>query len=393
MANTGVSGRVVYTGTSNGIPHLKVEVVDLDGVPDEQRLGWITTNANGNYSLTYAPSAYGGIERDPDIVVRIYDQFLRLLHETAEITDVTATTLIIPDIPLHPNNVAGWLVTNATINPSGNPVNLSSGNEIHFLIDNELAWSEITDAASNARVLIHFQNLNWDLPDTITKFTSPLVEGARVTGDQLHTKFTDKSSENVPVRVIVNDFFLYIPIPIISNIAIDIPLLDTASGVKEYFQDSNVQVRVFETALTSPFHAKLMVVDDTAYLIGSPITQEYYDTQAHSIDEKRRGPKITFITSRMGIKLPLHEVSIKIIGPAVREINETFCMAWNKINPTSEPIRPASEQPLQSGLNTASVQVIRSLPTGVFEQAPHGETGILEAHQRAIANAEDYIYI
>jgi hypothetical protein len=48
----------------------------------------------------------------------------------------------------------------------------------------------------------------------------------------------------------------------------------------------------------------------------------------------------------------------------------------------------------------AAVQVVRTLPGNVFTKAhvnaellPHGETGVLEAYQRAIMKAEEYIYI
>lgn len=109
MANTGVQGQVVFTGTTNGIPGLAVQVVDYDGIPDEQTLGWSHTNATGHYSITYPASGCNSSlpEWEPDIVVRIYDRYLRLLLETVEVIDISSPILPIPTISLHPNTVDG----------------------------------------------------------------------------------------------------------------------------------------------------------------------------------------------------------------------------------------------------------------------------------------------
>ncbi|MDX2442612.1 MAG: phospholipase D-like domain-containing protein [Bacteroidales bacterium] len=381
MANTGVNGKVIFTGTSNGISDLKIQIVDFDGIPDEQTLGWTTTDSNGNFSVTYPKNSYGSVEWEPDIVVRVYDPYLRVLHETVEVKDVSDTTLVIPNISLHPKNVSGWLVTNATINPSGTPVDLSAGNEITFLIDNEDAWREITDVAAGATSSINFQLLYWEVPGVITKFNTMPVVGKPVTGEQLQVKFKDKAAAGIPVKIIMNDFTP----DVFGN-------LDTANEVTKYYQGTSVNLRLYETFPQSPFHGKLMIVDGhTAYLIGSPIMNEYFDSKSHLIDEPRRGP----FSIANAIKAPIHEVNTKVKGPVVNAIDSSFCLYWNRLRPfpSTPDLNPAPVQNALTGSNIASVQVTRTTPGNIYVTDPSGETGILESYQRAIANANDFIYI
>ena len=86
-------------------------------------------------------------------------------------------------------------------------------------------------------------------------------------------------------------------------------------------------------------------------------------------------------------------------GPAVRDVDQTFSTIWNAqltVSSVNSAPRPA---PVQNG---SAIQILRTLPGELFgnsspdndtEDIPHGETGILEAYQRAIMKAEEYIYV
>jgi len=119
MTDRKIEGRVVFAGTNDGIKDLEIVAFDLDPFFSEDRLGAGTTDGNGNFTITYSPSRYSDWlpGRNPDIVVRVYAPGGRLLHETSEQSDVAAPLLTIATIQLHPANVTGWLVTNATLNP------------------------------------------------------------------------------------------------------------------------------------------------------------------------------------------------------------------------------------------------------------------------------------
>lgn len=381
MANTGVQGQVVFTGTTNGIPDLVVQVVDYDGIPNEQTLGWGHTNAMGNFSITYPASSYGALEWKPDIVVRIYDLYGRLLHETVEASDISSPILPIPAISLHPNTVDGWLVTNALINPGGTPVNLSSGNAIEFLIDNENGWSAMTDAVTAAANSINLMILYFEVPNVVTKFDPPMPEeGSAVVGESIQNKMRDKAVAGVTVRVLANHFAS----DILEN-------ADTGIAVYNFFKTTGATTRLYRTIPQSPMHAKLLIIDGkTAFLVGSPIMQEYWDAQKHLIADPRRGIMDPIANQ---IRAPIHEVNVRLRGPAVEHIDRTFTMVWDKVAPTMPATLPATGQPVESGENVANLQVLRTLPGNKFPSAPHGETGILEAYQRAIAKAKDFIYI
>lgn len=382
MANISVKGRVVYADTEPpaGIQGLGVQVVDLDAVPNEQTLGWGITDATGSFNIDYPISQYGSFEWQPDIVVRFYDSYGRLLYETPEKPDVTESTRIIPTISLHKNNVEGWLVTNAPINPKGTPVNLTSGNAIDFFIDNEIGWSMITDAVTAAISSINFMILYFELPTVITKFTlKPVPPNSPPLGERLQEKMKDRAGAGVIVRVLANDFTP----DIFGN-------LDTATEVTNFFHGTSVMTRLYPTIPLEPMHAKLLIIDGTtAFLIGSPIMQEYWDAQTHLIDDPRRGSM--GVTN--SIRVPIHEVNTKVRGPAVEHIDRTFTFVWDKVAPTAPATPPSTGQPTESSASIAAVQVVRTLPGNLFPSAVQGETGILEAYQRAIAHAEDFIYI
>ncbi|NGZ09585.1 MAG: hypothetical protein CV088_09375 [Nitrospira sp. LK70] len=378
MPNTAVQGRVLFTGTTNGILDLIVEAYDVDAITGDQLLGTNTTNASGNYSITYPASRYGTLEWLPDIVVRVFDKYKRLLHETIEHSNVTTTTLTMPDIELHPNNIRGLLVTNATINPAGTPIMHSAGNAITFLIDNENGWREITDQVNIAVSTINFTMLFFEVPDVITKFPVPMSETGAVVGEKLQEAFKQKAS-HLTISALFNDFS-----------PDGFGLFDTANEVSNYFRNTNVQLRLYRRLILAPMHAKILILDgQTAYLVGSPIMQEYWDAQTHTIRDPRRG---TMGISNQ-IKVPIHEVTTKIQGPAAGHLDETFATLWNKPAPMAVPVTGATPFATHTESSTASVQVIRTLPDDASTDLPYGETGILEAYQRAIANAADFIYI
>ena len=85
------------------------------------------------------------------------------------------------------------------------------------------------------------------------------------------------------------------------------------------------------------------------------------------------------------------------MGPAVAPIDETFVTVWNQ---AGEPPQ-VSPQARSSGSGEVAMQVLRTMPGNSRFLTPfdgaqpiqHGETGVLEAYQRAIARAEEFIYI
>lgn len=245
MANKGVKGRVVEAETGGGIDNLTVKAVDFDPFFNEDDiLASGETDGTGNFLLSYPEDKYRlwKVDRNPDIVVQVFGPDGRLLFETPEVEDVTDETLDVQEIKIHKNNIEGWLVTNATLNPeSGAPVSLFQGNEIRHLVDGDTMFPTVTQAAKEAESSINLMTLFFDVDNgLITEFAdglSPLsppqckdtVEESlkQVTKATLEeelrkkAKPTDAAQIGIPVNVLVTN------IPLSTK--------DTVAEVKEFF--------------------------------------------------------------------------------------------------------------------------------------------------------------
>ena len=166
---------------------------------------------------------------------------------------------------------------------------------------------------------------------------------------------------------------------------------DTIDEVKEYFKGTKVGVREFTGPLWyfGFLHAKTVTVDGrVAFVMGASISQSYYSDQQHLIHDARHGGTL------------MHDVNLRIRGPGVEHVERTFTTLWNSTDTSSPRVPPQThQQELPDGV---AVQVLRTMPGETFEAWDvndlagsylHGETGVLEAYQRAIANAKDYVYI
>jgi len=397
MANKGVKGRVVDAETGAGIGNLTVTAVDFDPFFNEDDiLASGKTGSNGDFQLSYSEDKYRlwKADRNPDIVVQVYSPDGRLLFETPEVEGITDETLDVQEIKIHKNNIEGWLVTNATLNPeSGAPVTLYQGNEIRHLVDGDAMFPAATEAASEAQRSIDLMTLFFDVDNgLITQFVDgfhplspPQCKDTEEESLKQVTKATleevlkekaqspDSPQTGIPVNVLVTN------IPLSAN--------DTVSEVREFFEGTDVKTSDFNKGLAL-LHAKAIIQDgEKAILMGSPLKQSYFSGPGHNLMDTRHKGSL------------MHDVSIEVTGPAVFDISKTFASVWKA---TGKPLETETTSVIteRQGDNVAAVQVLRTLPGGTFkpedfgnEDLPHGETGILEAYQRAISLAERYIYL
>ncbi len=447
MANTGVKGRIIYAETQNvGASGLKVAAFDIDYVPDEEFLGETVTDSNGNFEITYTPDQYRkwhknkpvgemGEFSNPDIVLRVYTPDLRLVYEMPKRKDVKETTLDVGAITIHKNNIEGWLVTDATLHPTiGAPVRYEKGNRVEWLVDGASLFPLVTDDVINATKSINLMNLNFWVSDTlITKFHFKITtqsldrlrseglpediisklstitnavftdqklflstikawvsneghislilkhvnppEGGKVEGVLLHEEMKKKSSK-MPVHIMVND--------------LPGPWGDSFKQVNEYFEGSPVKVRGFRNPGNSIMHGKVVIIDgEIAYVMGSTFSQSYHNDVDHLIRDPKRG----------GSDEIIHDANLKVVGPAIKHLDRTFTTLWNAADSSAPPLAPKTDQKA-ADVPGIGVQVLRTLPGGLTNSSqtdgsvtPHGETSVLEAYQRAIANAENLIYL
>jgi phosphatidylserine/phosphatidylglycerophosphate/cardiolipin synthase-like enzyme len=425
MANTGVTGRIVLAGSNpaRGIKGLTVTAFDIDPLSADDHLGSATTDADGNFTITYSPSTYRlwFPAANPDIEVRVYGDGQRLLCETKKRDGVTEDTLVLPDIPIHPSNLRVadsaspddrkqdpyWLVTHTSLDAAnGHPIRLSRGNQLEWLVDGATMFPAITrDVArglppdTSARpTSIKVMNMAFDAKDLISDFdfapkAPETVEPTDlVTVSRLGRILVKQAAANVPVEALVwemeesiggggGDLF---------------DKVDDADEFRTFFQGSNVRVGSFKS--TQLLHVKFVLVDGRkAYVVGSTLKQGYFGDSTHRLRDGRHG--VENPESKKGDRQLMHDVSLSVEGPCVRFIDQTFSTIWNAHN--ENPPAPATQTPPIGGPDSpVAVQLLRTLPGNVFttphanaEQLPHGETGILESYQRAILKAEEYVYI
>jgi phosphatidylserine/phosphatidylglycerophosphate/cardiolipin synthase-like enzyme len=410
MANRGVKGRVVFAEPGEPpISGLAVGAFDIDPLNADDPLGKVAfTTSTGHFTIDYNPDAYRLwiLDRNPDIEVRVYGPGKRILWQTKVEENVDVDVLDVGTIKIHRTNFPtsnpadpSWLVCHTSLDPAnGTPVRLTTGNEIEWLIDGAKMFPAVTEAIEGAQTSVRFMNLNFYIKGLLSKFVFPQgvppeqVQPTDVVKvSRIERILKRRAKEGVAVHVLVWE---------LENITdLLIKLLDradTADEVRAFFKDKGVVASSFES--TQLLHIKLAVVDGTsAFVIGSTVNQTYFTDERHLIRDPRHG-KTTDEDS--GKRELIHDVSLHVTGPAVRHVDETFTTIWN-VGPIAPVISPSPmPAPIPSG---ASVQVLRTMPGEVFAKdppnpndpadLPFGETGILEAYQRAIMKAEEYIYI
>lgn len=421
--STSILGKIIDEN-GKGVDSLTIEVLDVEGLHGDVRLGIGQTSTVGVFSFPITPLAPFSNFR-----VRIYDSVHRLLKEQ-DIQDNSSANIVVNFIV--PSQLSQGLITT---DENGHRLYFSSGNTIEFLIDNESAWSRITDAIHTASRTIHIQQFGFDIseykndvtkiePTLITKFESVPQANVPVRKIQLESEMADASARNVQVSVVMHHSALWGRPPFVFsvkgflNLFLDVGLAlvlpDNAASVESYFSE-NAQgppprkpVRVRRFSLDRPTHAKLAIVDDQAFIIGSPFIQEYFDSTRFSPSGSALAPKPTHAIHELrrgknGVAhKPIHDVSLSLSGPAVTDIDRSFLLHWNEARPDKSELgeAPAVVPPVANGVN---VEVIRSLckarfsdPNNIDTTNPTlilGEKRIHQAYLRAIKKAKEFIYI
>jgi phosphatidylserine/phosphatidylglycerophosphate/cardiolipin synthase-like enzyme len=138
-------------------------------------------------------------------------------------------------------------------------------------------------------------------------------------------------------------------------------------------------------------HQKMILVDyetpDAAvgFVMGHNMLRDYWDTDAHDYSSELR--------TGFG---PWQDLSTRVYGPVLWDLNENFCTAWTKTQPwigSDQPI-PASrlaikpeafEAPAEKHGSGEMAQICRTQPQ-------ENERSILEAYRLALSNARNYVY-
>lgn len=360
--NRGVAGRVV---DERGAPlaGLVVRGFDEDLARAPDALGEARTGADGAFSLAYSPSAYGPLEARPDVLLRVLDPVgIRVLASSGVFRDVEEETLRVPDLVVRRASLAGWA---ATLHGDA-PSRISRGNAVELLADDE-QFDALTNAIDRARETVHLLQFLWE-PGFRARFRLGGLRRGTLAED-----LVDAARRGARVRVMVNE-----------NAVVP----DDVDEIRRALRPAGDRAEVLGFPISpTVMHAKVLVVDDEeAFVIGPIFMQKSWDTTAHHGDDPRRG------TDR-----PTHDVSVRLRGPAVRDVAEVFALHWNEIarrrSVEAVALAPAAGSAAGPAAGALAAQVVRTLPRLVFREEPNGETGILESYERALALAERFVYL
>ena len=122
-------------------------------------------------------------------------------------------------------------------------------------------------------------------------------------------------------------------------------------------------------------HEKLVIVDGRAAFVGgldlTDLGGDRFDSHAH------------LPVGRIG----WHDATGLVEGPAATDVSAHFALRWRET--TGEELRHAAAPEAGS----TEVQVVRTIPNGVYDRVPRGDFRILECYMRALRSAEQLIYL
>jgi len=233
------------------------------------------------------------------------------------------------------------------------------GNTLDVLIDGEEAFARMVVDMRRATSRVHLTGWHFTPDFRLTRDGKPTVL----------RDLLGELSGRIPVRVLV---WAGAPLPILR------PWRGDVRKVKESL-DMGDRIQCALDARERPMHChheKTIVIDDhVAYVGGIDLTSfngDRWDTPQH----RARG------------SVGWHDVASRIGGPAVADVAANFALRWRAI--TGEVLDPAAA-PAPAG--NVEVQVVRTMPDGMYKQHPRGDFRILESYLRALSAAQRLIYL
>ncbi|MFD1733079.1 phosphatidylserine/phosphatidylglycerophosphate/cardiolipin synthase family protein [Deinococcus malanensis] len=141
----------------------------------------------------------------------------------------------------------------------------------------------------------------------------------------------------------------------------------------------------------SSHHQKAVVLRSgeqvQAYVGGIDLCRGRWDTPVHAERPKEL----------QGDFESWHDVQCVVTGQAATQVWDNFTQRWNdrtlpgRFDAPPSPIRTPRPEGQRCGQQ--HVQVLRTLASGVYPFAPQGDQSLRQAYERAIEQAEHYIYI
>jgi phosphatidylserine/phosphatidylglycerophosphate/cardiolipin synthase-like enzyme len=247
---------------------------------------------------------------------------------------------------------AGW----ASDGPQPRP-----GCSLEVLIDGAEALPRIADEIGDARA--HVYLAGW--------FFSPDFDLVRGPAPSPLRDLLAEAAERVDVRVLA---WAGAPLPLFQ------PSRKTVLTMRESLC-RGTRIRCALDPHERPMHChheKIVVIDDrVAFVGGIDLTFEHGD-RFDSSRHVARG------------SAGWHDLASRLTGPAVSDLAGHFRMRWHEV--TGELLH-ASAAAARVPAGPHTVQVTRTIPEHIYENAPRGEFGILESYLAVLRSARRLVYL
>jgi phosphatidylserine/phosphatidylglycerophosphate/cardiolipin synthase-like enzyme len=233
------------------------------------------------------------------------------------------------------------------------------GNALDVLIDGEEAFGRMVEDLRDARSHIHLTGWHMTPEFALTRDGTP-----KVLRDVLA-----ELSQRIPVRVLV---WAGAPLPL------QRPWRGDVRKMKAQLTAGN-RIQCALDARERPMHChheKTIVIDNRVAFVGgidlTSFNGDRWDPPRHPARES----------------LGWHDVATRIAGPAVVDVAANFALRWRAI--TGEALTVGPPAP---AAGKVEVQVVRTMPDGMYPENPRGDFRILESYLRALSGAQRLIYL
>jgi phosphatidylserine/phosphatidylglycerophosphate/cardiolipin synthase-like enzyme len=233
------------------------------------------------------------------------------------------------------------------------------GNGLEMLIDGADALRAMAVGIAEARSHVHLTGWHVTPEFALTRDATPTIL----------RRLLAEVALRVPVRVLV---WAGAPLPVLRPWRGDVRKLREQLAAK-------TRVHCVLDARERPLHChheKTIVIDDQIAFVGGIDLTNFHGDRWDTQDHPPRGA------------VGWHDVAARIAGPAVQDVAENFAMRWEAI--TGERLPPAATP---SPAGDITLQVVRTVPDGMYPQCPRGDFRILESYLRGLRAAQRFIYL
>ncbi len=248
---------------------------------------------------------------------------------------------------------------------------------VDWLIDNVETYGRLLDSLRGARRSVHIAQLAFDADCTV--YADDSLTGFLTSDVVMAELLIDLAREHsVAVRIVLNATWI----------------LNTARPLRRFFARRGIAREKIEVRGLSRFphflHAKVVIIDgQEAFLLGSPLVNSYWDNGSHIPFDARRPLR------ELGGR-PLHDVSMRVSGPIVGDLERMFANIWRAADESGSS--DASPAPFRGGEDLtcgrgAGTRLVCDAPDGIFPCVPDRAVRMLDEILAAIARARSLIYI